>query len=393
MTSEASARSTDVAARWRRFAAAVIVLTITLPGIIRSAGRNWAYLQILHAVGGEASDRGSLSSDRSANDDLLGLRRALALGDWPSASRILTATAGPDRLAALLVLREADRRVDRGDNAGARTALSIVDRQTRDDVAMWYLLGSAYEHANLPEEAIRAYRRGDGLDPTGPWSDGRYRIAMIYQRQGEWRPLVDLLGPLFARASAADFGRQTQQVSNGGPIWQGTFLALGLAYEQLGSIADAEAVYERVSRLPSPSRDWTLNKMLVALSRLKRGHGDLVSAQQYVVRAIDLATEFDASYRRAYETDTAAEAGSVVDQARRELKLSDLQKTSDVLVEQLPQSPGAWYFLGLVREAACDLSGAKSAYAHAQSAVRRGAGSFLEGRPATDAARTCEPRG
>ncbi len=215
---------------------------------------------------------------------------------------------------------------------------------------------------------------------------------MIYQHQEKWQPLVDLLAPLLASASDADFGRPIQGFRTGEGIWQGTFLALGLAYEHLGKTADAEAAYERVCRLPASGRDWTLNKMLVSVARLKRGHGDLASAQQYLARALDLATEFPDSYRRPYEADTAAEANSLTDQARREQKLGDLKQSADGLVRQSSQSPGAWYELGLIREAACDLEAARVAYARAAGLVRPGSGSFLEGRPSGAVATGCVAR-
>lgn len=331
-----------------------------------------------------------LMADGPAGDSLLGLRRSLSRGDWPSTERALAATSGSDRLAALLVLYEADRRSSRNDFSGASAALEVVNAQTADDIVIWYLLGQAYERARLPDDAVRAYGRGAAVDPTSPWSEGRYRVAMIYQRQEAWQSLADLLGPLIASASEADFGRQTQQLSKGGGVWQGTVLMLGQAYEHLGRTVDAEATYERVCRLPAPSRDWTLNKTLVSLARLKRGRGDMTSAQRHLGRALDLATEFPDSYRRPYETDTAAEAISITDQARRELKLGELEESADALVRQSPQSPGAWYELGLAREALCDFGGARCAYTRAASRVRSGAGSFLEGRPTPDGGKGCE---
>jgi tetratricopeptide (TPR) repeat protein len=215
---------------------------------------------------------------------------------------------------------------------------------------------------------------------------------MIYERQRSWQPLADLLGPLVASASDSDFERQTQQRVRGGAVWQGTVLMLGQAYEQLGRTADAETAYERVGRLPAPRHDWTLNKTLVALARLKRGHGDLASAQQNLERALDLATEFPDSYRGPYEADTSAEAERLTDQARREERLGELQRSADALVHRSPHSAGAWYELGLSREAACDLEAARLAYARAAGLVRPGSGSFLEGRPSGAVATGCVAR-
>lgn len=332
------------------------------------------------------------TTDGPMADDLLGLRRALWRGDWPATERRLAATSGPDRLAALLVLHEADRRSSRNDFSGARAALDIVTAQTRDDIVMWYLLGQAYERARLPDDAVAAYGRGAAADPTSPWSEGRDRLAMIYQHQEAWQPLVDLLGPLLASASDTDFGRQTQQRSTGGAVWQGTFLALGQAYDHLGKAAEAEATYERIGRIAAPRRDWTLNRALVYLARAKRAHGDFASALEAVRRALDLATEFDESFRREYELDTAAEADRTIDQARREGQLDALQTSVGDLVRRAPQSPGSWYLRGVTSEALCDIGRARSAYERTASLVRPGAGAFLAGRPADPARGPCPPR-
>ena len=387
-----SSRPLFRAARWWRLAVVAIIAAIVLPATVRGARRNWEYLPILHraAVGGPGRDMPM--ADGPADDDLLSLRRSLSRGDWPATQRMLAATSGPDRLAPLLVLHDADRRSSLNDFSGARAALDIVNAQTRDDIVMWYLLGQAYERARLPDDAVTAYGRGAAVDPTSPWSEGRYRIAMIYQHQEAWQPLVDLLGPLLASASDTDFGRPIQQLSRGGAVWQGTFLALGQAYDHLGKAAEAEATYERMGRIAAPRRDWTLNRALVYLARAKRAHGDFASALEAVRRALDLATEFDASFRREYELDTAAEAGRVIDQARRQGQLDALQTSVGDLVRQAPQSPGSWYLRGLTSEAACDIGGARSAYERTASLVQPGAGAFLAGRPADPAGGPCPPR-
>ena len=50
-----------------------------------------------------------------------------------------------------------------------------------------------------------------------------------------------LLAPLLATATDADLERQIRPIEVGGPVWQGTFLALGEAYEHLGRPQEAKA--------------------------------------------------------------------------------------------------------------------------------------------------------
>jgi tetratricopeptide (TPR) repeat protein len=257
---------------------------------------------------------------------------------------------------------------------------------------LWYRLGEAYERTNSPEDAVKGYARGAAGDPTAPWTEGRHRIAMIYQRAEQWQPLADLLAPLLGIASDEDLGRPIQPRQLGGAVWQETFLALGNAYDHLGKAAEAEATYERIGRIAAPRRDWTLNRALVYLARAKRARGDLASALEAVSRALDLSTEFDASYRREYELDTAAEADRVIDQARREGQLFTLQASVDDLVRRAPESPASWYLRGVASEAACDLVRARAAYERATSLIRPGAGAFLAARPVDPAKGPCPPR-
>jgi tetratricopeptide (TPR) repeat protein len=371
------------AGRWLAAAAAALFAVAMLPDAVGAARRNRAYLHLLHT--GTVPEVG-------ATDDLLTLRRSVQQGDWATTRAMLARTSRPDRLAPLIVLHEADRRVRAGDLAGARAALEALRSRGEYDSVVWYQLGTVYERANLPEDAVQAYARGAAIDPAAPWTEGRYRIAMIYQRQKKWQPLADALAPLVLTASDADLGRKIESVTGGGAVWQGTVLALGEAYENLNRPADAEAAYERMARLTAPRRDWTLNRALVYLARAKRGHGDFGSAIDALGRALDLATEFDASFRREYELDTAGEAGRLVDHARRAGQLATVRTAAAELVQRVPESPGAWYLRGLVNEASCDAGQARSDYDRARTLVRPGSGAFLAGRPIDPSGSPCAPR-
>lgn len=386
-----------------RFAVAAIVIAVALPATIGAARRNLAYLRLLHGNG---------SGGNYAGDDLYVLRRSLQRGDWPTAGRMLAKTSGPDRLAALLVIHEAGRRVTARDVDGARAALAIVTANAGSDPALWYRAGEIYERAGALRDAVAAYTRGAAVDPTAPWTEGRYRIAMIYQHEKNWQGLVDLLAPVLMTASDEELVRNIETLRAGGAVWQGTFLALGEAFDKLGRTAEAEAVYERVSRIAAPRRDWTLNRALVYLSAAKRSrlrqgyggqarlrqgdsrqaHGDLAAALEAVRRALDLATEFDDSFRREYELDTAGEASRLIDQARRDGGSAALNTSLDELVRRSPESPGAWFLRGLASEAACDPVAARSHYDRAATLVRPGSGAFLKGRPLEPAKGACPPR-
>ena len=356
---------------------------MVLPATIGAARRNRAYLRLLH---------GDTREDASPADDLLVLRRSLSRGDWPTTQRMLARTSRPDRLAPLLVLHEADRRAKAGDREGARAALDTVRASGDYDSVVWYRVGEVYERANLPDDAVQAYARGAAGDPRAPWTEGRYRTAMVYQRYEKWQPLVDVLAPVLRSASDGDIERNIGSLERGGALWQGTLLALGLAYEHLGKAADAEATYERLARIAAPQRDWTLNRGLVQLAKSNRAHGDFPAALEALRRALDLATEFDASFRRVYELDTAAEADRLVEQARGAGRLNTLDTSVEELVRRAPTSASSWYLHGLAREAACDLGRARSDYLRTAALLRPETGAFLAGRPAHPATGSCPSR-
>jgi tetratricopeptide (TPR) repeat protein len=364
------------------FAVAAIVIVVALPATIGAARRNLAYLRLLH---------GDAGGGASSGDDLFVLRGSLQRGDWMTAERMLLRTARPDRLAPLLVLHEADRRVKARDLEGGRAALALVSAQAGRDPALWYRVGEIYERAGAAGDAVAAHARGSASDPAAPWTYGRYRMAMIHQHEKNWQGVLDLLAPLMTAPDDV-IARNVDTSQIGGTVWQEAFVALGEAYRQLGRAAEAEASYDRVARIAAPRRDWTLNRALVFLAAAKRARGDYPSALEAARRALDVATEFDASYRQKFELDTAAEADRLIDQARREKRLDALNAPLEEMVRRTPESPGAWYLHGLASEASCDVAKARADYGRAAALVRPGTGAFLAGRPADPARGPCPAR-
>jgi tetratricopeptide (TPR) repeat protein len=365
-----------------RFIAAAVLIAAALPATIGAARRNLAYLRLLHGGTGAPAYEG---------DDLFVLRTSLRRGDWASVEQTLARTSRPDRLAPLLVLHEADRRVAARDFDGGRAALALVTAQAGRDPALWYRAGEIYEKAGAAKEALAAYARGSGSDPAAPWTYGHYRMAMIHQHEKNWHGVVELLAPLMTAPDDV-IARNVDSSQIGGAIWQEAFVALGEAYRQLGRTADAEASYERVARIAAPRRDWTLNRALVSLAAARRARGDYAAALEAESRALDVATELDPSYRRTFELDTAAEADRVIDQARAAQRLAAVDAAVGELLRRTPESPGAWYLRGLASEAACDPAAARSHYARAAALVRPGTGAFLAGRPAEPARGPCPAR-
>ena len=382
-------RTSAPALGWIAAAAIVVVTAAAIPFGV--AHRNREYLQLLHGtLDPRPADAHGPGGTRS--DQRLDLRRALMRGDWPAAKPLLERLAGPDRLAALLVVREAERRVEKQDPQGARSALGLFDPDGPYDAIVWYRIGKTYlEHLNDPGRASGAYRAGASRDPLGNWSEGRYQIAMIYRRQENWPEVIAALAMPFGGASDDDLRRSIQPLERGGPAWQGTFLALGEAYERLGRRAEAEATYQRIAGLRGAQHDWTMNRALAYLSRLESERGDLEAALRHLAQALDLAESLEQS-RADYETDTATRADHLIMAAVARGTLADLMRTAEALTRPSDRSSGAWYLRGLVAEARCDLPQAETAYARARSLAPPNAGSFLTGRPSEARRRACRPQ-
>ena len=358
-------------------------------GVAAAVPRNVAYLRMLR------DDRASAAPCQSmavAGDNLWSLRCALRIGNWAGVTEVLARLDGSEPVAALLVIEDAESRWTRHDGNGARAALSTIAPAGPYDSRVWYRAGDLYERLGAADEAAQAFDRGAANDPDEPWSEGRYRSAMLLQRRERWAGVVDRLGPLLHEATDADFQRPIQALRRGGPVWQGGFLALGIAYERLGERGPAEATYARIGGLRHPTRDWTLNRTLVALARLREDHGDLANAADAVARALDIASEVDVAERRNYESFTAGDADRLVETARRSGRLPELARLTTELTQRSAASAGAWYVSGLVREAACDLGAARTAYAHARTLLPADAGSHVNARLTPGAGATCQER-
>jgi tetratricopeptide (TPR) repeat protein len=365
--------------RARIWIVTAVVLVALTPLAIPAARRNAAYLKLLRGQPIQAA-----AGSDTLPDDLLAMRAAMQHDDWDTAARMLARTTRPDDFAPLVVLHEADHRLAIGDAAGARAALDAVRRQPGKDYRLAYRLGERYERVNAPEEAMAVYAAGSAVDPSAPWTEGRFLTAKILVRQQKWQALVDLLFPMVRMAPDDAIEQQVRKDQPGGAVWQEILIPLGDAYERLGRGSDAEAVYQRVAHIERPRRDWTLNRAFVGLSRVRRMRGEFAAAAAPLARGLDLAGEFDPSYRRQFELDTAAEAERLVDAAQRSAQLDRLRAAVDELAANPAAGAGAWYLGGLVREAACDAAGAAEAYQRAAARAPNGAGAFLEGRPHTN---------
>lgn len=373
----------------------LVLLAFILIGLnsVGAARRNMAYVNLVHGRFDAWQQFATTASDGTKPGRLARLRRSLERSDWPETERMLALQANDaDRLAPLLVVHDAERRVESGDLAGARAALRAVSAQSTYEAGVLYRVGAAWERAQSPADAVRTYERGAERDAAGRWAEGHYRAAMVHQRDAQWPLLQKLLAPLLESASDLDLKRPIRPRDPGGAVWQGTFLALGEAYEHLGRPRDAKATYERLARIVGPRRDWTLNRALVSLAVARSGDGEIALAVDAVVRALDLSTEFDTSYRARFELDTAAEAVRIVDTVSATGRLDALETSADELTRRLATSPGAWFVRGLISEARCDTVRARSDYARAAELVPAGAGAFLAGRPADSSKTPCRQR-
>lgn len=369
---------------WWGAAAVLAVSLVSVVDVADAARRNVAYVALLRHR--DAPDVRPVTGSTSA-DRRLDLRRAMLRGDWASVASALGA-APPDRLESLLVIRAADDRRSAGDLTGARAALAALRAQPGYDAEVWYRAGAAYERMRALGDAAWAYEHGGARDPGQPWAEGRYRAAVLHQQQGECTAVVSLLSVPFASAGDADFARPVQLLEPGGAIWQGAFLVLGEAYEQLGRVRDAETVYDRVSRLPAPRRDWTFNRVLVALARVRAARGQVEGAAWPLADALDLTETLDPPVRARFERDTAAAIDELARALQRPERVAErvaIERAAAAQVGAHPASAGAWFVLGALADGRCDRAAARDAFTRALRLVPAGAGAHVAAR--LDAAR------
>lgn len=364
-----------VTSRWPVVVSVVLLASLTVLHVPAAARRNWAYRQLVRGARVSAPDTDSPADDR------LALRVALAQSDWTSVASVVRAESGRDRLVALLVINDAGARVARGDREGARAALQALSGATLTDADVWYRIGAIYERFDAHDEALRAYDAGTRLDDAAPWAEGVSRAALVDQRRGAWSSVVDRLAPLLARASDADFARPVQLLEPNGAWWQGTFLSLGDAYAHLGRPAEAEAVYERLSRLSAPRRDWTWNRTLDYLARARVARGAFAEALDPFVESLDTAAVLDAADRRRFELDTAGDILRAVAQADEAQRLPDVAQAADARAAR-GDSAAAWFIRGVVNERRCAWAAAREDFARAAQLTPTGAGAHLAGHPA-----------
>ena len=378
-----------VISRTQWVVAASAVLIAAVAASPRAARRNWEYLRI--ARGAVASNRAATETGSGRADEMLRLRAAVSGADWRTAAEIVANDRSADRLPALIVIRDAEQRAQHGDFVAARAAIAAAAVGADRDSDLAYRLGQAYERANAPAEAIAIDLVGAQHDRSAKWSEGRYRAAMIYQRTGQWQSLVDVLAPALSDASDDELARPVQTADPGGALWQGTLLALGEAYEHLGDAANARTAYARLARIAAPRHDWTVNRGLVKFASFERLGGNLHSSAVAIVRALDLAAEFDSSFRSTYELDTAAEAARLVARAEETGRARELAADADQLTQSSTGQCRCLVFArthgGIdVRPTSCARDDC------ARHVVRSGSGAYLTGRPAVPVNPQCVAR-
>lgn len=362
--------------------AVLALVGLALTDAVGAARRNMTYLRLSR---GHSAELVAPATVTTRANERLALRVALAGSDWSTAARLFVADEDRDRLAAMLLIHDGEQRATAGDLAGARAALSIVETRPGYEAEVWYRLGEAWQRAHAPADAVRMYARGSVIDAAAPWTEGRYRAALVDQAESRWQSVVDALAPLMRSATDQEIERPIQASDPGGAVWQGTLLMLGEAYDHLGNAAEAEATYDRVARIAVPRRDWTLNRSLVYLGRARSARGDFIAALDPMTRALDLATTFEPAYRKIFELDTAKNMQQTVDRVRQLGRLDALQVAVDDITRRSPSGIGAWFLHGLVSEALCDRGAARASYERVARLLPAGVGAFLEGRPGAPA--------
>lgn len=354
--------------------ACAALAALAWPDVTRAVSRNGVYLSWLTL--GTLAQAPDPPGAVSRADALLALRRALARRDWTAVDQWLGRTTQPDRLAPFVVIHEAGVWLASGARDEALLALAAVDRHAGSDPMVWYRVGEAWEEAGQIERARAAYAAGAAADPAAPWSEGRYRLAVLDRRAQQWADVVAHLSGLLMSATDAEIARTVRHLQLGGGIWQEAFLSLGEALERLGRAAEAEAAYARMAAITQPRRDWTLNRGLVSLARLASDRGDFERAAEVVTRALALSAGFDVSHRETYERDTAAAVEQLVRAAGAADQLPGVRAQMEERA-RASSSAAAWYVAAVAAAAMCDDSSATAAVARARGLAPPGTAAYL----------------
>ena len=349
-----------------------LVLAVPALHVVSALTRNLDYRALVHGRDVASPPVGTPAEAR------LALRLALSRGDWASAGQALRASDPADRLPPLLVVRDALDRVARGDRTGARAALGTLDPQVGYDAEVWYRIGAAAEAAGDASGARAAYEKGAARDPHAPWAEGRYRAALIAERDGAWATIIQELADVFATATERDLAEPVQLLEPGGARWQGAFLLLADAYDHLQRAGDAEAVYARLAQIELPHVDWTWNRTLVGLARHRATRGAFGDALEPLARALDATSALDPDDRRRFELDTAATVDGIVKQS---VAAGRFDAVAAAEARLLATSAGTLFVRGVVAEQRCDWTAARDAYAAASRALGGRGGAHLAGRP------------
>jgi hypothetical protein len=352
-------------------AAGFCVLAAMATGATR---RNVGYLALFHG-----RDAASLTPPAGTGhaDSLLSLRIGLARADWPTAGTLFAATAGPDRLALLLVVREAEARLNRHDIEGARAALRVVRDGSRVDATGWVILGETFEKAALPADAAQAYRRAVALESSTLVS-ARSALVLLAYRQQHWQDVLDAAAPILASLKEADLTAPVRRDRAGGARWQGVVYMAADAAEHLGRDDEAERLYLRLCADPRAPHDWVLNRALVALARIEGNHGAVEQPVARLSLALDMSAGFPDSFRGEYEAATAAAARDFVARAQRRGDLAAVRRVADARAQSPAAGAGARFIAGVAADLDCDPQSAARAYEAARQSIPRGAGTYLD---------------
>jgi tetratricopeptide (TPR) repeat protein len=303
-------------------------------------------------------------------------RSVLFAGEWERARGLAPRfMLKPARLGESLVIQEVSRRAAAGDSPAALSLLDLVLDSGSRDPLLWYATGRAYEVAGSLERAERCYLRGIDADREGAGSAGHYYLGVLYSKQGRWQHVVDTLeflarGPISpAVESAAVCGLCARA------DWPAAVLLLADGYSRSGRTADAIELYRRFLLAAAGSREWQVNRALVALAALEGRGGAIAEAAQHFAAAIDLTLGYPDSFRGQYQADTWRQLLNLAGDGGAAANADALRRAATLATEQAPRSPGAWLLLALTGALSCRDDVSREALGRAE-ALDSGAAAF-----------------